>query len=71
MQKIGSVLVLTLWAGLAQASDVTVSKPPAGDAPAVAAPITEHTLVGEYQQPEWTTHRRFPTTRVYLQQPPW
>ena len=33
-------------------------------------PITENTLVGEYRQPEWTTRRRFPTTRVYLQEPP-
>ena len=26
--------------------------------------------MGPYQQPEWTTERRFPTTRVYLQEPP-
>lgn len=34
-------------------------------------PLTDQTLVGPYQQPEWTTHRRFPSTRVYLQQMPW
>src|SRR5215472_12312454 len=28
-------------------------------------------FVGPYQQPEWTTARRFPSTRVYLQQMPW
>ena len=33
-------------------------------------PITENTLVGEYKQPEWTTRRRFPATRIYLQEPP-
>ena len=27
--------------------------------------------MGPYQQPEWTTERRFPGTRVYLQQMPW
>lgn len=34
-------------------------------------PIAEAAPVGPYQQPEWTTARRFPTTRVYLQQTPW
>jgi hypothetical protein len=33
--------------------------------------IHEELPVGPYAQPEWTTHRRFPTTRVYLQDPPW
>lgn len=33
--------------------------------------IQESAPVGPYNQPEWTTARRFPTTRVYLQQPPW
>jgi hypothetical protein len=32
--------------------------------------LAEEAPVGPYQQPEWTTARRFPTTRVYLQQPP-
>ena len=35
------------------------------------APVAEAAPVGPYQQPEWTTARRFPTTRVYLQQTPW
>jgi hypothetical protein len=33
--------------------------------------LQEEAPVGPYQQPDWTTARRFPTTRVYLQQPPW
>ncbi len=33
--------------------------------------LNEEAPVGPYQQPEWTTQRRFPTTRVYLQQQPW
>lgn len=36
----------------------------------VADALKEEYLVGPYQQPEWTQHRRFPSTRVYLQQPP-
>ena len=32
---------------------------------------SEELKVGEYQQPEWTQHRRFPTTRVYVQKQPW
>lgn len=33
--------------------------------------VLEAQPVGPYQQPEWTTQRRFPGTRVYLQQMPW
>ena len=32
---------------------------------------SEEELLGDYRQPEWTFHRRFPTTRVYLQKEPW
>lgn len=32
--------------------------------------LTEEQPVGPYNQPEWTTHRRFPSTRVYLQTKP-
>lgn len=31
----------------------------------------EEIKTGAYNQPEWTTERRFPTTRVYLQYAPW
>lgn len=33
--------------------------------------LAEEAMVGPYNQPEWTQHRRFSTTRVYLQQEPW
>ncbi len=36
-----------------------------------AEPLREEGLVGPYQQPEWTTARRFTSTRIYLQQQPW
>lgn len=32
-----------------------------------ASPLKEEHLVGPNRQPEWTTHRRFPSTRVYVQ----
>lgn len=33
--------------------------------------LQEAAPVGPYAQPEWTTQRRFATTRVFLQQPPY
>lgn len=33
--------------------------------------LDEEALVGEYKRPEWTTRRRFGTTRVYIQYEPW
>jgi hypothetical protein len=50
----------TMYGAVAQEPDIRVTK----------APFGESTLVGENRQPEWTTRRRFPTTRVYVQQPP-
>jgi hypothetical protein len=35
-----------------------------------AGELKEEAPVGEYDQPLWTTFRRFPSTRVYLQTPP-
>lgn len=32
--------------------------------------LSRDTLIGENRQPEWTAHRRFATTRVYVL-PPW
>jgi hypothetical protein len=37
----------------------------------VVSPLKEERPVGPYNKPEWTTERRFPTTRVYLQQDPY
>lgn len=50
----------------------------AQDAPATSGPRVivnsdpipnVDTLIGENRQPEWTAHRRFPTTRVYVLSP--
>jgi hypothetical protein len=35
-----------------------------------SAVVSENDLVGPYKAPEWTTARRFPTTRVYIQRAP-
>ena len=79
MKRISLIPALLLCAGLARAADITVSKPPStnkapaaavAEAPSYAPELTQNSLVGEYQQPEWTLHRRFPTTRVYLQKEP-
>ncbi|MEY4483497.1 MAG: hypothetical protein RL693_949 [Verrucomicrobiota bacterium] len=40
-------------------------------APADTSILKEDALVGPYNQPEWTGHRRFTTTRVYIQKQPW
>src|SRR6185295_17200161 len=33
--------------------------------------LSESTPIGVTQRPEWTSARRFPGTRVYIQQEPW
>lgn len=61
------------------AAILTVTTATAQDAPATSLPrviinsdplLSDDTLIGENRQPEWTAHRRFPTTRVYVL-PPW
>lgn len=46
----------------------SISRPPESGAPEPA--LREERLVGENQQPEWTTRRRFATVRSYVL-PPW
>ena len=46
----------------------SISRPSEPDAPTPA--LREERLVGENQQPEWTTRRRFATVRSYVL-PPW
>ena len=60
MHRSALFALLLAGAAVSQAQEVTVRK----------APFSEDTLVGENKQPEWTTRRRFPTTRIYIQQPP-
>lgn len=49
------------------------NQPGAADSESVVvsgAPVSEETLIGGNQQPEWTAYRRFATTRIYVL-PPW
>jgi hypothetical protein len=55
---------------LGEGTNAPISLPPVTVSGTIPA-IEEETQVGPYQQPEWTTERRFPGTRVYLQQMPW
>ncbi|WP_265592743.1 transporter [Verrucomicrobium sp. BvORR034] len=48
---------------------VVVNAPPTQTS--TGSSLAEEALVGPYNQPEWTGHRRFSTTRVYLQRQPW
>lgn len=44
---------------------------PTVEVTANAPAVSENDLIGEMQRPEWTAHRRFSTTRVYIQKDPW
>jgi hypothetical protein len=57
---------VTVGASAAWAKDEAPAKLPE----IVVSPLQEERPVGAYDQPEWTTHRRFATTRVFLQQTP-
>lgn len=66
---IGMLCALAVSAvyGVAQTSTATTRLPEVvvpGD-----ARLDEEALVGENQQPEWTTQRRFATTRIYVMAP--
>jgi hypothetical protein len=67
-QLIGCVAVLGL--GLLGAPAPAQTNTALPEIEVRAAPLKEAQAVGPYEQPEWTTQRRFPTTRVYLQEDP-
>jgi hypothetical protein len=63
----------TAFAADAAAADAATTKkelPPIYVHANDSAVASENDLVGPYRQPEWTTARRFPTTRVYIQRAP-
>ncbi len=73
--RILSTLVLAVLAS--GASSLSAANPPAaaGTLPTVevsanAPAVSENDLIGETKRPEWTAHRRFATTRVYIQKDP-
>lgn len=65
----------SVWAAVLSVACVAAEPQPVsstlseGKAPA-EKPLNEEAPVGPNQQPAWTAHRRFPTTRVYVL-PPW
>lgn len=69
----GGVLAFGVMARIAAGQEA------AGGKPAQISPIVvqeqkqmqEETVVGPYDQPEWSTHRRFPLSRIYLQHTPY
>lgn len=65
------LVAFTLGLGLNALGAAEQGTLPTVTASAPDALIAPDTLVGPYNQPEWTEHRRFPFTRVYVQQEPW
>src|SRR5690242_1012726 len=43
---------------------------PTVEVSANAPAVSENDLIGESKRPEWTAHRRFANTRVYIQKDP-
>jgi len=77
-----AAIILAAQNSQTQATNGTLAPEPATKLPEVivtdSAPagtrpgwLQEEQFVGPYQQPDWTMARRFPGTRVYLQQMPW
>jgi len=66
----GTALALT---GLATAhADPTLARMPETTTTALnGSVLNEETPIGQTGRPEWTSARRFPGTRVYIQQEPW
>jgi hypothetical protein len=64
-------LVVPGITGWSQERALTLEKMLVEGADPAAPREAEEAPTGEYGQPEWTTERRFPGTRVYLQQGPW
>ena len=56
-----AVCAMNVKAEVAQLPEVVVTN----------AALKEEMPGGPYDQPDWTTARRFPSTRIYLQQTPW
>jgi hypothetical protein len=69
--KLAAMFAAILLTRLSSFAAETNSIPRLSEVVVKDAALKEETPVGPYQQPDWTTQRRFATTRVYLQQQPW
>ena len=56
---------------LAADPPASVTRMPETTSTASSSMLGEDTAIGDTQRPEWTSARRFPGTRVYIQQEPW
>ncbi len=54
-----------------QTATTTTSMPEVTSTSSLGGNLVEEQPVDPTGRPEWTSHRRFPTTRVYIQQAPW
>lgn len=71
-QYIFTFVLLTTFALCAADSETLPTRLPVVTVFGKTLPVaSEDELIGENKQPEWTFHRRFPTTRVYLQKEQW
>ena len=75
MIKLTSLLTLAIATGAAFAAEKKNAASDVQRMPTVTATdsslLNEERPVGETGRPEWTSARRFPTTRVYIQKDPW
>lgn len=55
----------------AQAQERPATRLPETTTTALSSVLSEQTRIGETQRPEWTSARRFSSTRVYIQKEPW
>jgi hypothetical protein len=53
------------------ADHASAATPVLSDLVVTADSLKEESATGTYGQPEWTSHRRFGATRVYIQKDPW
>ncbi|MEA3207261.1 MAG: hypothetical protein QOE70_318 [Chthoniobacter sp.] len=63
--------LLSATALLAADPPSTTTRMPETTSTAFSSVLREDTPIGETQRPEWTSARRFPGTRIYIQQEPW
>lgn len=53
------------------AADAPTTRLPETTSTGFSSALSEETPIGVTQRPEWTSARRFPNTRVYIQKEPW
>jgi hypothetical protein len=71
MFKLPHFLALLLLTGAVHADPPTTRMPETTTTALNGSVLSEDTPIGDTQRPEWTSARRFPGTRVYIQQEPW